>query len=377
MDNNTPFSARQNKSASDLSITSDKIRQHIEEFANGEGSLIETPPISRKIKPLRMTNLATVKSLPVEWLWQPLIPLGAFTLIDGEEGIGKTFINCAIACAVASGKGLPFVPESEHIQPSNVLMISSEDSFPYVIKPRLEAMNAPCERISFIDEPFVLDKTGVFQLSLAIAEFEPKLVIIDPLFSYTGKININSDNEIRSITDEIKRLAEKFHCAIVGIRHLGKSKGFGDARNAGLNGVGWRASARSHLIAGKNPNSEMQRAICQTKNNLAKNSKISVGFEIKDDNFYWMGESSLTAEIMLSSINFENAKNGGAKLEAKEFLQEMLKDSDKDVLDIITEAKLFGISESTLKRAKRELNIKAKKEGGYFGGEQKWIWSLE
>jgi RecA-family ATPase len=57
-------------------------------------------------------------------------------------------------------------------------------------------------------------------------------------------------NEIRSVTDPLTRLAEKFDCAIVGIRHINKSKGFGDARNAGLNGVGWRAAARSALLVG-------------------------------------------------------------------------------------------------------------------------------
>ena len=61
-------------------------------------------------------------------------------------------------------------------------------SLPFVIKPRLEAVNAPCERIIAIDEHFTFDKDGILRLGFELAEHKPRLVIIDPLFSYTGKI---------------------------------------------------------------------------------------------------------------------------------------------------------------------------------------------
>jgi ferredoxin-thioredoxin reductase catalytic subunit len=235
-------------------------------------------------------------------------------------------------------------------------------------------MNAPCERIIAIEEPFTLDRDGILRLSMAIAEYEPKLIVIDPLFSYTGKINLDRDSDIRSVTDELKRLAEKYECSIVGIRHIGKSKGFGDARNAGLNGVGWRASARSVLLIGKNPENEFQKALCHTKSNYAPKFGKSIGFEIKDGEFFWTGESSLTAEVMLSSLRTENGEEKSEKQDAVEFLREVLRDGEKLAKDIQIEARQVGISDATLRRAKSSLNVQSRKDSSQNG---KWFWRIE
>jgi hypothetical protein len=325
------------------------------------------------LKPLQAIRLSDVKSEPVSWLWEQFLALGTFNLLEGEEGIGKTFLTCALSCAVASGKGLPLTSQYNHIEPANVLLISAEDSLSHVLKPRLEAMNAPCEKIIAIDEGFTLDKDGIFRLSMALDEYQPKLVIIDPLFSYTGRISLDRDNEIRSVTDALKRLAEKYDCSIVGIRHIGKSKGFGDARNAGLNGVGWRASARSVLLIGKNPENEFQKALCQTKNNLAPKFNKSLGFEIRDNQFFWTGESDLTAETMLSPIRNENGEEKSEKQDAIAFLREILGTGEKPAKDVQAEARQIGISEATLRRAKTALNVQSRKDSFQNG---KWFWYL-
>jgi RecA-family ATPase len=151
------------------------------------------------LKPLRAVRFSDIEAKKVDWLWLPFLALGTFNLMEDEEGLGKTFLALALLCAVAAGKGLPGVAESEHIEASNVLIISAEDSVSYVLKPRLESMNANCERIIAIEEPFTLDDEGIFRLKMVLAEYEPKLVIIDPLFSYTGRVNLDRDSDIRSI----------------------------------------------------------------------------------------------------------------------------------------------------------------------------------
>lgn len=328
---------------------------------------------AQNLRPLKTVKLSDVEALPVRWLWKPFLALGTFSLLDGEEGIGKTFLTCAIANAIASGKGLPLIPDDDHVEPSNVVLISAEDSLPYVIKPRLESMNAPCERIFAVDEQFTLNSEGIGRLALVLAEYAPKLVVIDPLFSYAGKINLNNDNEIRTVTDELKRLAENFDCAILGIRHIGKSKGLGDARNAGLNGVGWRASARSHLLIGKNPDNEDQRALCQTKTNLGIKYSKSLGFEIKGGEFFWTGESQLTAETMLAQKRFESLEDKSDREAAKEFLKDLLKDGVVEASKVTSEARQNGFSQPTINRAKKDLNIHSFKTGF---DKTEWFWHL-
>lgn len=339
-----------------------------------EAENIPTSNGSNKIKPLRAIRFSDVETKTPEWLWHPFLALGTFNILEGEEGIGKTFLVCALATAIASGRGLPLVPFGEHIEPSNVVLISAEDSFSFVLKSRLESMHAPCERIIGVDEPFTLDAVGIFRLSMLLAEYQPKLTVIDPIFSYTGKINLDRDNDIRSVTDELKRLAEKHRCAIVGIRHIGKSKGMGDARNAGLNGIGWRASARSVLLIGKDPNNERQKALCQTKNNLAAKFEKSIGFEIADGQFRWTGESTLTAATMLTALRVETDEDKNARLDATTFLREWLRPGEQLATDIFDDARKYRISERTLNRVKKDLNVQSRKEG--YGKNSKWFWSL-
>jgi hypothetical protein len=354
----------------------------------GEPKQNEKPPL-RALKTVKMSD---VKAEKVEWLWNPFVPLGTLTLIDGEEGIGKSLIALqGLGCAVANGKEIDTtagVLNFIDTDVSNILVMSAEESLSFVVKPRLQAVNAPCERFIAIDEPFTLDTDGIIRLSMAIAEFEPKLVIIDPLFSYTGKVRLNDDNEIRSITDPLTRLAEKFNCAIVGIRHINKSKGFGDARNAGLNGVGWRAAARSALLVGIDKETG-ETAIVQTKTNIAEKSKKAFGYKIESaqiplengeiisaPKLYWTGASDLTAETMLSALRSETSEEKSEKQDAMDFLREALKVGQKTSVVIFSEAKKIGISEATLKRAKAALGIKSVKRGGTFGGDNSWFWEL-
>jgi hypothetical protein len=339
---------------------------------NKTSSESKTVPPGNTITPLKAVRLSDVESRDIRWLWRPFLAEGTFNLIEGEEGLGKTSLCCALATPIGSGFGLPGMSADEHVPASNVLFISAEDSLSYVLKPRLEAMGAACDRMIAIEEPFTLDQNGVLRLSLVMGTYQPKLVVIDPLFSYAGRINLNNDNEIRSITDELKRLAEKHECVIVGIRHIGKSKGFGDARNAGLNGIGWRAAARSVLLVGKNPENEAQKALCQTKNNLAPKFEKALGFEIRDGRFYWTGESPLSAESMLSFLRAESSEERSEKSDAMALLRETLRYAGKPAKDVQGEARGIGISEATLRRAKVALNIASRKDS--FNG--KWFWYL-
>ncbi len=322
-----------------------------------------------KLAPLRTVKLSEVEKKSVKWLWKPFIAQGAFTIIEGEEGIGKSWLLCAIACAVAQGYGLP---NSFTEEPANVLLLSAEDSLSFTLKPRLEAMNAPCERIIAVDELFTLDADGIFRLELAIAEHAPRLVIIDPLFAYTSKTHLDKDNEIRSVTSELTRLAEKYETAIDGVRHIGKSKGLGDPRAAGLNGIGWRASARSVLLIGKDPDNESRKAIVQTKNNLAEKCETAIGFEIRDNQFFWTGESTLTASRMLALARSDDER--AEQSEAVSFLREALRDGEREANEITRGAEKLQITPKQLRNARLKLGVKLRLEG--FGKDRKSFWLL-
>src|SRR5262245_7869976 len=66
-----------------------------------------------------LTLMSTVQPESVSWLWEPRIPYGKVTLLDGDPGLGKSFITLAIATAVSLGRGLPGVSPRD---PGRVLL---------------------------------------------------------------------------------------------------------------------------------------------------------------------------------------------------------------------------------------------------------------
>lgn len=334
-------------------------------------STVETNAKKSGERILKVVRMADVKTEEIKWLWKPFIPIGEFTILEGIEGLGKSWTCCAIACAVADGKKLPF-SDSEPTEPGNVLMLSAEDSISHTVKPRLLAMSANLERIYAIDEVFSFgDLKDLVRFEAVVAEYEPRLIIIDPVFSYTGGKDLNQESSSRPIAQKLIEIAQKFECAIIGVRHIGKSKGNGDARAAGLGSISWRAAARSVLMVGKDEETG-EIGIVHTKSNLAETSKTAVGFEIRNGQFLWCDKpSSLTAERMLSVPKDDETK--AEQTEAVEFLREALKNGEKSSKDIQKDARENGITNYALRKAKIMLGVKSSKKGGNFGGEKGWF----
>jgi putative DNA primase/helicase len=321
---------------------------------------------------LPVVRMADVEPEVVSWLWYPYIALGKLTILEGDPGLGKSWLTCAIAASVSLGRGLP---GAEPFEPGNVLMLSAEDGLGDTLRPRLDAVTADVNRVFALGEPITFDPTGLSSLEDAIIEHRPKLVVIDPLFAYTGsKTDIHRANECRAVSAPLAAIAERRGCAIVAVRHLSKSRGGGNALNAGIGSIDFAAAARSVLLVGQDPDDHSKRALVQTKNNLAPVGE-GVGYKLEGGHFYWTGTTTLTAGRILSLPS--NEEERGARAEAVEFLRSVLADGPRPSKEIESEARNAGISESTLRRAKNFLGIRAVKDGGQFGGgKQKWLCAM-
>lgn|GEM_PF-681479 len=323
---------------------------------------------------LRVACLADIEATTVSWLWHPYIPKGKLTFLEGEEGLGKSWLTCIFASAVSTGKGLP--PNFEPFEARPVLMLSAEDGLADTIKPRLVACGADTKRIFAVNEPLTFDEKGLLRLEGYIAEISPVLVTIDPLFAYTpARIDINSANQSRALSSRLAGIAAKFGCAILPVRHIGKAKGYGDPRNAGLGSIDWRAAVRSVLLVGKNPDNERERAIVHTKSNLAPLGD-AIGFTIEGTadgaKFLWTGTSQLTASRILANVLDDSARS--EQSEAADFLKEALQDGEHEAGDLIDQASELGITRKQLRTAREKLGVVWRREG--FGKDTKTFWSL-
>jgi len=316
--------------------------------------------------------LADVEPEAVSWLWHPYIPRGKLTLLEGDPGVGKSWVSLAIATAVSIGRGLPGLEATE---PASVVMGSAEDGLGDTIRPRLDAMGANVSNIHAIKH--LLDfanNEGLAILEGYITQVHPVLVIIDPLVAYVGAgTDIHRANETRAILAKLADIAEKHGCAILAVRHLTKGGALKPIYR-GLGSIDFTAASRSVLLAGCDPEEPHKRGLVQIKSNLAATGK-AIGYELRDGDFCWTGDSDLTAARILAA---EDSGDGKSAIdEAKDFLRDELADGPVEASLVLRYAREAGLSEITVKRAKSMLGVITRRQGetGKRGGG-KFTWEL-
>ena len=300
-----------------------------------------------------MIRMSDIETKEVGFLWNPYIPFGKLTILQGDSGNGKTYLAMYLCAACTNGKPLPHM---EMIEPCNVIYQTAEDGLDDTIKPRLEEAGADLSRVLTINDydtdPLTLADE---RIEKAIRQTDAKLVIIDPIQAFLGaNVDMNRANEVRPLLRKIADVAQRTGCAIVLIGHLNKASGQQSGyRNLGS--IDFRAASRSVLVVGKSKDDPNIRVMAHDKSSLAP-AGTSLAFVLGDeDGFRWIGDYDVTADELLSGIE----KKAPSKIhEAKDLILNMLSNG-KEVLseDIDRVAIKRGISSRTVRDAKKELGI--------------------
>ena len=256
---------------------------------------------------------------------------------------------------------------------AGVVIISAEDGVADTIKPRVIAAGGDPSKILFLDT--VPDgKDGEKPLSLpddvpiierAVRRVGAKLVIINPLMAFIKPgLDPHKDRDVRQALTPAKIMAENTGAAVAIVRHPTKDTDKKPLYRGG-GSIGIIGVARSGLLVAKHPEDENRRVLAPLKGNLAKPAP-SLEFELAEaDNgavkVEWGEETSLGADVLLAA--HAAPKKPSALDEAKEFMQETLKNRAVLSTQLEEEALSAGISKSTLRRAKEALGVSAKKSG--------------
>ena len=319
------------------------------------------------MKKTDLTPFSDIPSEKIDWLWEPYIPFGKITILQGDPGAGKTLLGLKIAAACSTGYGLPGMRSFPQIK---VIYQSAEDGLGDTLKPRLEKEHANLDNIFNIREDESYLDFDSDKIKEAILQTGARLVIFDPIQGYIGpNVNMNRANEVRAKMHKLVNIATATGCAILLIGHLNKASKMSSAYR-GLGSIDFRATVRSVLTIGKIPTSET-RVIAHDKSSLIKNGD-SLGFTINDDGtIHWVnGYEKLSSDDLLHDPGSIGSLTKQAQ--AKKFIEEMLSHGEPIYSkDIFSCAKELGISHRTVLYVKERMeNVISKKIGDL------WYWCL-
>ena len=310
---------------------------------------------------LKIITMRDVVPEQVKWLWEPYIPYGKISLIQGDPGDGKTTTANAIAAAVSSGMALP---GNGSTAPLDVIVQNAEDGLADTIVPRLERFGADVDRVHFIDEDEFALTLSDERIEQTIIEKSAKLCILDPIQAYLGGANMNSTNGIRPLMKRLGDVAARTGCAMLLVGHMNKSGGKAQYRSLGS--VDIFAAARSVLTVGKIPVDENMRAIVHNKSNLSPaGAAQSFGLD-QSGAFIWLGEYDITIDEMLN----DKKKPESQFAKARRLIETKLAHGPVWSVDMEQMAEEQGISPKTMQRAKEAMGVISVKHG------DKWYWEI-
>jgi hypothetical protein len=324
----------------------------------------------------RLVSPTEISERPLQWLWPDHIPLGAVTVLDGDPGCGKSTITYDIAARVTTGRPMPNC-ETATIGPAGVIIIQGEDMAGQTVLPNLRAAGADLTKIKlldrsrFIEDPLRLPN-DLDVIRQAAIEVQAKLAIIDPFTAFLAG-NSNGDAAVRKALGPLSVFAEQYDLAGLIVRHLRKS-GASNPLYAGLGSIGIIGAVRSGLVVLADLSSEdkHQHILTQTKGNLASAASLTYQTIKRRDGTIgveWLGPSQHTAADLMGMTD-----DHSAMAEAEYVLFSILVEGPVPAKECIKLAGEAGVTERTLKRAKKRMGVPSWKEGS--GKKCKWLWEL-
>jgi AAA domain/Domain of unknown function (DUF3854) len=330
-----------------------------------------------------ITTLADYEEQETTWLWWPYLPRGAFVLLDGDPGVGKSLLTIQLAACLSRGWNLPDQQGKPTLPigpPQRTLLITAEDSISRTIKKRCRQAGGDDTWIDLFTEwkdsdgaicPFTLQ--SVTMLERALSRQTYALVVIDPIQAFLGAIDMHRSNETRPVLQALTKVLERHEVAALCVRHPAKpGQGGGKAMHRGLGSIDFMAAARTALFVEEHPTDDTKALICQTKTNLERKGRTLV-FSKAEGAFEWKGVSRLPAEVIAGDRRGPDPR---AFLEAFCWLEEHLADGTQRPSAALEEqAKDDGVKRDTLHRVKKALNVRSIK-GSDDDGTDHWSWQL-
>jgi len=339
-----------------------------------------------------ITPAALIQSRRQKWLWQDRIPLGTVTIFAGRGGEGKSTFALHIGSEAIRGN----LAGDLHRQSTSVLVVSHEDDWATVMKPRLVGAGADPDHVYKVAVRVTIDETthetvpalpiDVELLRSAIRETGARVLIVDPITSTIGG-DMHKVADVRRALDPLALLAQEEEVAVIALMHF--NKGAGNVSDKLSGSHAFRDLSRSVLLFATDDETG-QRIVSVDKSNYSAERGSSFAFNLRsvdvdtDDGsttsvaqVEYLGDSDVSVADIInrSPDSDDHDERNAAQAFILDFLAE-LPNSECPASDVIKAARAAGFSENDMKNARRRCRdprVESRKSG--FGGG--WVWGLE
>jgi putative DNA primase/helicase len=329
--------------------------------------------------------VADVKPTAIEWLWPNWIAIGKVHVLAGEGGKGKSTILCDLAARTTTGEQWPDGESNGEV--GSVIILAAEDAVEDTVAPRLMAARADLSRVFVVRSVLDENRRRSFNLQADLERLEAeikkcnnvRLVIIDPVSSYLGKVDSHKNADVRSVLEPLGEMAARLRVAIICNNHF--SKNAGSANNKIIGSVAFVNQARAAFIVTQDPEDETRMLLIPSKMNIAP-LKHGMAYRIEGCLVDGEDEQIITSRIMYESTPITvtadqalaaiaDGGNRSDKAEAIEFLTDALSKGPVAVKEVRRHATEAGISPKSLRTAREAMGVKTEK-AGFEGG---WVWT--
>ncbi len=338
------------------------------------------PGVSGDIVPI-----GSLEAKAPRWLWDAYLLRGGINLIVGAKGVGKTSFVCWLAARASMGE------EGFGGRPLRVLIDSQEDDPEVVLRPRIEAAGAD---LSLVETRRPGQPPWTFPRDIeALVDYLERcdrrgrpvdLVVLDSLAAYVPRFTrVELAGEV---LERLTLVCQRFACALVFVHHFNK---YGRSVDAAIGGAGAVTRvARTVFIFGQEPRdlvSLLQRRLtrpqgdqqteseearvlaCQKLNVAGKppalrfaSTVVSIPAVESVHRLQLLGETNCSADAVFEQVR--RAPEGDSEMEietAISWLLAFLADGPRPTQRMVVDAKLDGISQRTIERARARLKCQA------------------
>lgn len=328
-------------------------------------------------------SMADVVEENIHWELYPYFARGEVTIVEGDPGLGKSYLVQMWGLNVCDGKRSPSVKPGKKVQ-GRVVYFDIENSAGTVTKKRLRTNGLENMQNFFqCEEAFsIADEDYGEALEEWFTKTKPTIAVFDTVNTYLGGADAFKGHEVQQVIQMFKELAVRHDCAVIILRHLTKS-GKERAMYRGQGSISFTGTARIVLTVGVHPEEDDVRVLAVTKNNLVQMPQKALCFTIKSlpdtlnttdrSKFEWGDHIDMSSEEIIAAPTKKDSDN--KKDGCKEWLDEVLDDGPVEVDALMRMAEKRAFSSKTVYRAAEELGVKKSSTG--FGKKKRATWEKE